>query len=157
MKILVLGLGNELLSDDGVGILATRMLKECYKGNAEIVESSLSGLSLLELFVGYDKAIVIDAVHTKSKPAGTIYEIAPEDIGAVYAPSPHYTGLPELLSLAKQLELEFPREIKIIAMEVADPYTIGGGLTEQVNKSIGELINKINLILDKWEGAACHA
>ena len=157
MKILVLGLGNELLSDDGVGILITRALKERYKGGAEIVESSLSGLSLLEIFIGYDKAIIIDAVHTKTKSAGTIYELSPEDIGPVYAPSPHYTGLPELLDLAKQLDLQFPTEIKIVAMEVADPYTIGGGLSEPVKESFEKLLDRIIFYLDKWEGPERHA
>ena len=53
MKTLVLGLGNELLSDDGVGILAVRRLKETYKGQADIVETSLHGLALLDLFIGH--------------------------------------------------------------------------------------------------------
>jgi len=76
MKALVLGLGNELLADDGVGLLAVRKLKEEYTGQAEIVECTLSGLALLEYFIGFEKAIVVDAIQTGRFPAGTIRQLA---------------------------------------------------------------------------------
>jgi hydrogenase maturation protease len=154
MTILVLGLGNELLSDDGAGILAVRRLKEDYKGQAVIVESSLSGLALLEYFIGYDKAIIVDAIRTNRQKPGTISELLPSDIGEVYAPSPHYSGLPELLAIAKQLDLDFPTEIKIFALEVEDPYTLGEGLTKLVEQSLASLIAKIKRQLEIWERAA---
>jgi len=151
VKLLVLGLGNELLADDGVGLLIIRELTKEYKGQAELVECTVSGLALLEYFVGFDKAIVVDAIHTGKQPAGTIYELAPSDLGEVYAPSPHYTGLPEMMALAKQLELQFPADIKIFAMEIADPYTIGGPLTESVRGAMEGLIMKITKQLFDWE------
>jgi hydrogenase maturation protease len=151
MKTLVLGLGNELLSDDGLGLLAVRKLKGENRLKADFVESSLSGMALLDLFIGYDRAIIVDAIKTGHKPPGTIYELNPEDLGPVFAPSPHYSGLPELLSTAEQLELDFPGQIKIFAMEADDPYTIGGGLTEPVKAALGELVNKIRLQISDWE------
>ncbi|MHB0936092.1 MAG: hypothetical protein ACYC6A_06840 [Armatimonadota bacterium] len=51
-NILVLGLGNELLSDDGVGVLAVRTLAKELRGQADVVETALHGLALLELFLG---------------------------------------------------------------------------------------------------------
>jgi hydrogenase maturation protease len=154
MKILVLGLGNELLSDDGAGLIAIRKLKEEYDGQAELVECNLAGLALLDYFLGFDKAIVLDAIHTKRQPPGTIYQYRPEDLGEVYAPSPHYSGLPEMMALASQLELDFPRDIKIFALEVADPYTIGGSLTEPVRNALRALINMVKNQLEVWEKAA---
>lgn len=156
-KTLVLGLGNDLLSDDAVGILAARKLKEECGDQAEVIESSLSGLALLELFVGFEKAIIIDAIQTGKSSPGTIYELKPADLGSVFAPSPHYTGLPELLALAKELELDFPLEIRIFAMEVADPHTIGGGLTGPVAGAFGNLIDKVKGQLHDWEMAAINA
>jgi hydrogenase maturation protease len=153
VKLLVLGLGNELLADDGVGLLIIRELSKEYKGQAELVECTVSGLALLEYFVGFDKAIVVDAIHTGKQPAGTVYELVPSDLGEVYAPSPHYTGLPEMMALAKQLELQFPDDIKIFAMEIADPYTIGGPLTKSVSDAMEGLILKISKQLFDWESA----
>jgi hydrogenase maturation protease len=157
MKILVLGLGNELISDDAVGIIAVRKLGEKYKGRAEIEESSLSGLALMDIFVGYDKAIVIDAVCSGRKPPGTIYELTSSDLGRVLAPSPHYTGLPEMMALAAELSLEFPGEIKIFAVEVSDMHSFGGDLTLHVKKALDPLLEKVELQLDKWEGNQPHA
>ncbi len=157
MKTLVLGLGNELLTDDAVGILATRKLKLDCCGQAEFIESSMAGLALLELFVGFEKAIIIDAVQTGKCPPGTVYELKPSDLGNVFAPSPHYSGLPELLALAKELKLDFPRDIKIFALEVSDPYTVGGGLTGPVAGAFGGLVDKVKGQLKEWNGASGHA
>jgi hydrogenase maturation protease len=151
VKALVLGLGNELLADDGVGLFIIRELSKEYKGQAELVECTVSGLALLEYFIGFEKAIIVDAIHTGKQPAGTIYELVPADLGEVYAPSPHYTGLPEMMALAKQLELQFPADIKIFAMEIADPYTIGGPLTKSVSDAMEGLILKISEQLREWE------
>ena len=151
MKILVLGLGNELLADDAVGLLIIRELANEYKGQAELVECTVSGLALLEYFVDFEKAIIVDSINTGKQPAGSIYELAPADLGEVYAPSPHYTGLPEMMALAKQLELQFPEDIKIFAMEIADPYTIGGSLTQSVSMAMEGLKMKILKQLSVWE------
>lgn len=91
MKTLLLGLGNDLITDDGAGIVAVRELREKLKGLADvdIEESSMSGMALLELFLDYDRAIILDAVHTTRHPPGTILEWVPEDLGRVISPSPH--------------------------------------------------------------------
>lgn len=151
MKILVLGLGNELLGEDAVGIMAARALKDKLRGQADVVESSLSGLALLEHFIGYDRAIVIDAVKTGHHPPGTIVEMGPGDLDPAIAPSPHYAGLPELLALAKQLNLDFPKEIKIFALEVEDPYTIGGKLSEPVSRALKELVRRVYAQVHRWQ------
>lgn len=150
MKTLILGLGNELLSDDAVGILAARALKERLKDKADVVESALSGMALLDLFIGYDRAIIIDAVKTGRTPPGTISELDPVDLGAVLAPSPHYAGLPELIATAQRLHLDFPKEIKIFAMEVEDPYTIGGKLSPAVAQALRELVQRVERQIARW-------
>lgn len=145
MKILILGLGNDLLGDDGIGLLTVRALREELGGSEgiELVESSLSGLALLDLLIGYDRAILIDAVQTGRAPPGTIWRWRAEELGAVRAPSPHYAGLPELLAIARALRLPFPERIEIYAVEVADPRTIGGALTPAVRQALPELVRQI--------------
>lgn len=156
MKTLVLGLGNDLLSDDGLGILAARALKEKLNGLADVVESSVSGVALLELFLGYERAIVIDAIRTTLQPPGTISELTPSDLDSVMAPSPHYAGLPEVLALADRLDLDFPKDIKIFAMEIADPYTVGGDLSEPVKKALPELIQRVEAHVRERCGEVTH-
>lgn len=150
MKILILGLGNELLGDDAVGVLAARALKERLQDKADVIESSLSGMALLDLFIGYEQAIIIDAVKTGRNPPGTIYELSPTDLSTVLAPSPHYAGLPELIVTAQRLHLDFPTEIKIFAIEVEDLYTIGEKLSPAVARALGELVQRIERQAAQW-------
>lgn len=157
MKLLLLGLGNDLLSDDAVGILTVRELRKHLNGEVDVVESSQSGIALLELFLGYDRAIVIDAVQTTRHPPGTIHELSPADLDSVVAPSPHFAGLPEMLAIAKRLQLEFPKEIKIFAVEVEDPYTIGGEMSEAVRNAIPGLAQRVRTLIKMWQEEVCDA
>ncbi len=147
---LVLGLGNELLADDAVGILAARELSEPLGDQADVVESSLSGLALLDLFIGYQRAVIIDAIYTGRAAPGTITRLGREDLSQVLAPTPHYAGLPELFALARRLELEFPQEIIIFAMEVADPLTVGGTMTPAVRRALPELVEQVQDQVKRW-------
>ncbi len=150
MKTLVLGLGNDILADDAVGILTARALKDEEKGQTEIIESALHGLALLELFIGFDRAIIIDAIQTGQYEPGTVIELEPADLGAVTAPSPHYSGLPEMLHIASELDLHFPQEIKIFALEVEDPYSIGGEMTVSAQKGMIKLKEMVKKQLRIW-------
>jgi hydrogenase maturation protease len=151
LKILVLGLGNDLLGDDAAGLLAARALRDAFDPEqAEVIETSLCGIALLDHFIGYQKAVIIDAIKTGKHPPGSIIELQPEDLSAVAAPSPHYAGLPEMMALAKQLSLAFPEEIKIFALEVVDPYTIGGAVSEAVTKALPSLVERVGEQVRRW-------
>ncbi len=144
-KILVIGLGNDLLSDDAVGLLALRALRDrrgeiITTREIEYVECSEHGIALLDYFLDFDQAIIVDAIATTTHPAGTILHLQPGDLGGVVAPSPHYTGLPEMIGIADQLHLHFPSEIHIYACETADTVTLGGSLTEAVLAALPSLV-----------------
>ena len=149
MKTLVLGLGNELLSDDGVGIAAARSLRAGLAGldDVDVVESSLAGVALLDLFLGYDRAIIIDCIHARRSPPGSVIELSPADLDPVAAPSPHFTGLPEMLEVARQLQLEFPGDIRILAVEASDIGTIGGGLSDAVRRAVPRVVARVTRML----------
>ena len=149
MKTLVLGLGNDILADDAVGVLAARALTDKVNGRADVKETSEHGIALLDHLLGYERAILIDAIQTGSHEPGTILEIDPASLSAVYAPSPHYAGLPELLAIAEGLKLDFPRHFRIFAVEVADPLTIGGAMTPAVRAAIGDLCGRVRAALDE--------
>jgi len=161
MKILVLGLGNELLSDDGAGIWAARRLRDVLVGQdggeVTVVESAMSGVALLELFIGYDRAVIVDAIQTGARSPGSIVELSARDLAAVVAPSPHYAGLPELLALARQLHLKFPREIRILAVEAGDLQTIGGPVSSGVEKALPELVQRVLTLIASWKKVSARA
>ena len=96
MKTLVLGLGNDILADDAVGVLAARALRDELAGRADVVETAMHGLALLDHFLGYERAILLDAIQTGKQPPGTIIELGVADLSPIATPSPHFTGLPEM-------------------------------------------------------------
>ncbi len=159
MKILVLGLGNELLGDDGVGIAAARALRGVLAGEAgvDVTESPLAGLALLDLFLGYDRAVVLDGIRTGKAAPGTVMALGPGDLSAVVAPSPHYAGLPEMLAVARRLELGFPAEVVVLAVEAEDPFTIGAGLSDAVRGALPALTARVRRQVAAWQGRAPSA
>ena len=151
MKPLVLGLGNDLLSDDAVGILAVRRLAQELSGQADIVESSLHGAALFDILIGYRQAIIVDAIRTGTSPPGTIFELRPEDLREVHSPSPHYAGLPEMIRLAREIGVDFPDDILIVAVEIVDSLTVGGPLSPPVSASLDELVRRVKNHLHPFE------
>lgn len=150
--ILVLGLGNDILGDDAIGILAARELRPGLPESMEVVESAEAGLALLERFEGRERVLILDSIMTRQCEPGTVLELGPEDFGKVAAPSPHYAGLPEVLALAGRLEIPFPSEIRILAMEVEDPFEIREGLTPKVAAALAGFVARAREVLAGWCG-----
>jgi hydrogenase maturation protease len=137
MNCLVLGLGNEILKDDGVGIHVVRALQDLvHDGETDFAESQQGGLELLDLLLGYERAVIIDAL-VGGEP-GRIRRFSLEELEdqAPMVLTPHRAGLGEAAALARRLGLRFPQEITVYAIEVADPYTVAEGLTEEVARAV---------------------
>jgi hydrogenase maturation protease len=149
-KTLLLALGNDILGDDGVGFAAARNLETRFAPEVDFILSSEAGLALLELMEGYERALLLDAVVTGRAPVGTVHEFEPDDFREVLAPSPHYAGLPEVLALAERLGIEFPRELRVLALEVEDPYEIREGLTAGVAGALSAFTARAAQILEGW-------
>lgn len=148
---LILALGNDLLGDDAAGPLAARELDKLVNTDEiEIIETGEAGLALMEVLTGYEKALIIDSVQTCQKPPGTVIEFSPDDFRKVIAPSPHYAGLPEILASAKRFELPMPSELRILAIEVANPFDFAECMTPDVEKGFPDLVAKAREIVDGW-------
>ena len=150
VRTLVLGLGNEYAGDDAAGILAVRALRDELDG-ADVVESAASGLALLEVFAGYDRAVVVDSIRTGLHPPGTIVETGLADVGPVVAPSLHHAGVPELAAVAQRLGLGFPARTRVFAVEVAEPPAFGAPLSEPVAAALGALVERVRAQIEEWE------
>ena len=150
MKTLVLGLGNPILSDDGVGFRVVQELKARFsKPNLTLVESSASGLNLLDLITGYDKLIIVDAIKTEGGEAGKIYRLGAENLGAVrHSASPHDINLATTLELGRKLGAVLPQQIIILAIEVADVTTFSEKCTPEVERAIPLAVSMVAGELD---------
>ena len=145
MKTLVLGLGNPILSDDGVGLQVARELKtNLDQQEVTVEETSLVGLSLLDLLTDYDRAIIVDAIQTVGGKAGQIYQLDPEAFNAtLHASSPHDINFATVLELGTQLGLALPKQIEIFAIEVVDASTFSEQCTPDVRQAIPVCVEMI--------------
>jgi len=145
MKTLVLGLGNPILSDDGVGIrVAHEVANQLNSTQVTVVETSAAGLSLLDSIVGYDKVIIIDAIQTEKGEAGEIYRMGAEDFSSTkHFVSPHQVNLATAMELGKMLNLAMPQEITVFAIEAKDITTFSEKCTPEVEKAIPEAVRMV--------------
>jgi hydrogenase maturation protease len=145
MKTLVLGLGNPILSDDGVGIsVAREVANQLNDPQVTVSETSAAGLSLLDSIIGYDKVIIIDAIQTKEGHAGQIYRMGTEDFSLTkHSSSPHQINLVTALELGKMLNLAMPKKIPIFAVEAKDITTFSEKCTPEVEQAIPEVVKMV--------------
>jgi len=119
MKTIILGIGNPILGDDGVGIHVVRQVKKHVKNQSHIVidEAMTGGMNLLDLIIGFDKAILIDTVHLKNEVVGNVKKFSIKDLKTVHSCNPHDVSLCESLQLAEALgETQIPKDIIIVGI-----------------------------------------
>ena len=145
MNTLILGLGNPILSDDGVGIKIAHELQDLvHDTGITVIESSKSGFSLLELLIDYDRAIIIDAIQTQEGKAGCIYRLG---LGELQESSRvthgHSVNLTDAIRFGRRLGFKLPRQIIIFAIEVDDISNFSERLTAEVQKAVPLCLNMI--------------
>jgi hydrogenase maturation protease len=155
METLVLGLGNPILTDDGVGVRIAEAVRTALPSNdqVEIDEASVGGLELLERLLGYRRVFLIDAFHPGQKQPGTIHRLELEDLRDIsptqHSASAHDTTLVTAWDMARQMDLPLPEELVIYAIEVANITEFGEELTPAVAQAIPKVTAAILAELDK--------
>lgn len=151
-KVLLLGLGNDILTDDAVGLKIVRQVRDCLAGCeiVDVCETSEMGLSLLDYIVGYRDLVLVDAVRTGKAPPGFLHEIEGDDLKALPTLSPHFLGVGEMLALGRELRMAVPKRVKILAVEVQDPFTMGTQMTPALQGAMPALIERVLAVLRRW-------
>jgi hydrogenase maturation protease len=144
-KTLILGLGNSLLCDDGVGICVAAELKNRVdRPEITVMETGVAGLSLLDLLIGYDRAIIIDAIQTVGGKAGQIYRLDPKAFDtALHTASSHGIDFTTALEFGKKLGLPIPQEIVILAIEASDVSTFNEECTPEVKQAVPACVEMV--------------
>ncbi len=162
MKALVLGLGNPILSDDGVGIHVVRAVAaQCQLApltgldDVTFTEASVGGLRLLDAIAGYEWVIMVDAIQTRDGKPGDIHRLHPNDLRAsLHSGSTHDLSLPGALALGRGMGMMLPDDeaIVIIAIEVEDVLTFGEECTPVVQVAIS---TAVDMVLQELELGGC--
>jgi len=139
-KSIVVGLGNPILTDDGVGNKVAEILRDKVGPEVEVVEASLAGFNLLDLLTGYDRAILVDAIQTKRGKVGDIYKLDKDDLAfSQRLASVHDINLYTAWQLGDQLGVKLPKKLIIFAVEVDDVLTFSEELTTKVAAVVPEV------------------
>lgn len=143
-RILIIGMGNILMQDEGVGVRAVEELENRYviPEGVTVIDGGTTGMELFEPIRNCDQLIVADAINT-GDPYGTLVRIANDEIPAFFHTkiSNHQLGLSELLALLT-LKNEVPQHVAIIGMV---PHSLENrlGLTEEASAGLVEMVAKL--------------
>jgi hydrogenase maturation protease len=143
MKTIILGVGNQILGDDGVGIHVSDELKKHIKNpNITIDDAITGGMNLLELILGYDKAIIVDAVKTNEGENGEVKRIPLDNFSTMHSCNPHDVSLIEAIEVAKKMgETRIPQEIIIIGILMKEiPCEFGEKLSKNISTAVPKAV-----------------
>jgi hydrogenase maturation protease len=150
MKTLVIGLGNPILGDDGVGwrVVEEIARKTAHRPEVEVDCVSLGGLSLMERLTGYEHVILVDSIFTGEKPIGTISQFALSDLPdltAGHSASVHDTSLHNALNVGRSMDIPLPRDedVVIIAIEAENVYDFSETLSPPVEAAVPQAVGAV--------------
>lgn len=155
-QITILGVGNLLFTDEGVGIRVVEALQDRYEfpENVKVVDGGTLGMNLLGLISGVDYLIVVDAVRNGGEP-GTLYRLAGEEIPKRIRAknSLHQVDLLEALTCCQALG-RVPETV-ILGVEPEDITTLGVELTPTIGGRVKDLVNAVLRELIRLGGSYC--
>ncbi len=144
MSVVVIGLGNVLLSDEGLGIRAIELLEQRYRlpPEVEVIDGGTSAMDLLNPLSNNEHVIIADSVKTGAAPC-TLVRLADEEVPKFFQTkiSPHQIGLSDLLALLT-VQGQAPSNITIIGM-VPQSLETHIGLTQEVNAKMDEMVEML--------------
>jgi hydrogenase maturation protease len=120
-RVLLLGLGNDILTDDAVGLHVVHELQRELAGHPSIDVRETTEMGL----------------------AGFLHELDAAAINQLTGRTPHFVGVSETLALGRQLGLAMPEQVRIFAIEVEDPFTLGTSLTPALQAALPGIVSRI--------------
>lgn len=144
-KKLILGMGNDILTDDGIGPrLVSDLAKLNLRPDVSFDISGCGGLEILEFVKGYDKVIFIDAIHTRYGKPGDVYCFSLSDFQETsHLSSLHDINFQTALTLGKKLNIDLPDDIQIIAIEIVEDMEFSEELTPSLKKNYPRILKKV--------------
>ncbi|WP_426416027.1 HyaD/HybD family hydrogenase maturation endopeptidase [Aestuariirhabdus sp. LZHN29] len=141
MTVLVLGVGNILLTDEGIGVRVVEALEKRYQfsPDVDLVDGGTAGMELLDTIANRDHVILIDAVHTGDAP-GTLVTLRDEQVPAMFRQkiSPHQLGISDLLAIMS-LTGEMPNHFTLFGV-VPISMDTGVALTPEIDAKLEQMV-----------------
>ena len=150
-KILILGLGNDILTDDGIGPrLANDLSSMIVNDNVHFNVACCGGLEIMEYIKGYQQVIFIDAIRTKDGNPGDVYYFKPAD----FKETSHLSSLHDItfltaLNLGNTLDLDLPLDLHIIAVEIIEDLEFSNEFTAPLKIRYPEILKEVFEIISR--------
>ena len=141
MRVVILGIGNTIMSDEGVGVHAVEALRLAYTLPAcvEIIDGGTSSMELLDDLAGVDLLLVVDAVNA-GKPEGTLVRLADSEVPVFFRSklSPHQIGLSDVMA-SLEFVGQFPKQMVVIGVQ-AENFELGLEMTPLIADRMRDLV-----------------
>lgn len=157
--ILVIGLGNPILGDDGVGWRVVETVQDNLNkklktsmGKIEYDFLSLGGLSLMERMHGYSDVIIADSIITGNRSIGCIYSLplnALPNLSAGHTTAAHDTSLMNAIELGRKMGINLPNEVWVVAVEVEQTYDFSEILSPKVAAAVPIAADILEKVIQK--------
>jgi hydrogenase maturation protease len=157
MRTVVIGVGNPVRGDDAVGLHAARAVREALGSGSpvDVREVWAGGLTLAEEMVGFDRAIVVDAMTSGRVANGSVLSLGLEDLGPCRAlRCSHDTSLPAALEFWRAAGEHVPADVTVLGVEAVAMDDVRDGLSDGVQAAIPGLVASVLALLAGETGAA---
>jgi len=142
----IVGLGNEIAGDDGVGIHVARILRHRLEGtpNVDVVALPWAGLALLDVLRGRTRAAILDCLTSGNHPPGTLVRLDEQGLaGSVRLNSFHDIAFPTAMDLGRRLGWDMPADVAIWGVEAERADEFHEGLSPAVAAAVEPLIHEV--------------
>jgi hydrogenase maturation protease len=147
VRTLVLGIGNSILGDDGVGVrVAREVAARLNDEDVDVRDVNVDGLNLFDFILGYQKLVVIDAIPTEDGRVGDVFRLTPEKVcdPSRSAISPHHFDLATTIEIGKKLfPGEMPREVILYAVAARDATAVSEKMSREVEEAVPRAVDQV--------------
>jgi len=149
-KTLIVGLGSPILRDDAIGLRVAQALADLLPADRfPVEEAGTSGLRLLLLLEGWERAVIIDAMRQPLDPhadlcLGRLNRLSPAQLHSTLTlNTSHEASLADTLELGRRMGMALPQEIAIFGIEVEDPFSFGEEMTPGLAQCVPAIAREI--------------
>jgi hydrogenase maturation protease len=150
--LLILGIGNRILSDDGIGIKLIEDLQDEFRHpRVHFKTACTGGLEIVEMMQNYRNVLILDAIKLQGGRPGNIYYYTVEDFKeTLHISSFHDISFLIALEFMKRSGLKVPEDIRIVAIEILEDSYFSEAFSQVIQKKYRKILKEVRLYLQKY-------
>ena len=144
-KTIVLGIGNDILTDDAIGPkLVNRLKEEVRVEGVSFQTSAVGGMQVIEMLSGFSKTIIVDAIRTADGNPVDVYHLTPSDFKeTLHLSSFHDMNFLTALDFARKTDITIPEQIDIIAIEIVEDLTFSNEFSPEISSKYEDIFEEV--------------